>query len=164
MIEAKVTRTSFTRKLMTGDSQDLDLVAGKKVYIFWAYHDTSQDFSVQHTTYFPAHQIDLFSSNPVSHSKGNSIKTHGLLMFFAWDIFAFAGIVVARYMRDRKGWFYVHAFLQIIACILVWSSISVIYKHIGGLGQKHFQGWHPAIGIFVFVFSILQPLIGFIAH
>jgi len=93
--------------------------------------------------------------------------SHGLLMSVAWAIMIPLGIGSSM-LRDLvplspKGWFYLHAGLNMTAVFCVIAGFSMAVHKVGESKgpEKHFsQSPHHKVGLAVFLFAVLQALNG----
>lgn len=90
---------------------------------------------------------------------------HGTLMFIAWAVAPFAGIFVARYLKDTLGawWFRLHVFLMLVVTgFLSIAAFIFIFLYESG---PHFTGdefSHRSLGLAVTVILIVQIALGFV--
>ncbi|KAJ3109864.1 hypothetical protein HDU97_000094 [Phlyctochytrium planicorne] len=88
---------------------------------------------------------------------------HGVLMFIAWGVAPFAGIFVARYLKDRLGiwWFRLHVFLMAGVCgglTIAGFLIKLLTKT-----PPHFKSPHEIIGLTIIVSLFVQSILGVVS-
>ena len=93
-----------------------------------------------------------------------TLQAHGALMFAAWGVLAPLGVLAARYgKRLRPGppplWFTAHRGIQIAALVASLVGFSVAVAAVWG--GAHFASPHAALGLAVFILSMMQALNAF---
>ncbi|TPX37470.1 hypothetical protein SmJEL517_g00565 [Synchytrium microbalum] len=93
-------------------------------------------------------------------------RIHGILMFVAWAVSPFAGIFIARFLKDVLGvwWYRLHVWLMfgvtggitLVSVILVFLVVS----------PPHFkmEEPHQALGLFLALYCLLQIGLGFLSN
>ncbi|KAJ3110331.1 hypothetical protein HDU96_006715 [Phlyctochytrium bullatum] len=93
---------------------------------------------------------------------------HGVCMFLAWGVFPYAGIFVARYLKDRMGhaWYLTHLGLMLGGVgVFTLAGLVVIELPVAEGAQRFFSTWH---GTFGFALAVvvwpLQVALGFVSN
>lgn len=92
----------------------------------------------------------------------NEIFTHGMIMFFVWNVICPIAIYIAMFGKNLLGvwWFRLHAGLFILGVVVLQIiGFTTIYNYIT---IDHFSTPHRQLGLFVITLSILQVILGFI--
>jgi magnesium-transporting ATPase (P-type) len=88
------------------------------------------------------------------------VEIHGSFMYVAWGVAPFFGIFVARYMKSLgHKWYILHLwiFLGVTGLgTLIGFLLIVLYK-----SPSQPRELHDFLGIFIFVFMMIQILLGF---
>ncbi|KAJ3188127.1 hypothetical protein HK101_009165 [Irineochytrium annulatum] len=89
---------------------------------------------------------------------------HGLIMFFAWGVSPFAGIFVARFLKDALGvwWYRLHVALM-LGVTGSLTAAGFLIKLLTRL-PPHFETPHEAIGLAVVVGMVAQIVLGFVSN
>lgn len=92
------------------------------------------------------------------------LLAHGILFFIAWGLAPFAGIFIARYLKNRLGpvWFTLHQglFVGVTGLLSVISFILIVlYKR-----PAHFDSTHTIIGLVVVIALIAQIALGYLIN
>ena len=157
----------FSRPLAaSGDSTVKTLKPGA-INMIWAFSPTpvtDENSPTMHDKYGTV-KVDLFSENAVVTGGGagaspmSSFLTHGILMIVAWFVCTTAGIYVARFTKEDLGvwWFRLHWGLMLLGLLftIVGFAVAVAAKP-----SRHFSGFHEALGLVVFLLSIVQTILG----
>lgn len=153
---------SFFRALAFSDSQHRILDKGVSPMI-WAYSNTPVSDSPSIHSQYGSFRLDLFSSDSVTAGVSDKVTltlVHGIMMFFAWNIFTPIGVFIARYMKKSLGekWFRWHVILLVgsILFTIIGFSIAVSFTS----SDDHFQNGHQALGLIIFIFAVLQGFLG----
>ena len=90
---------------------------------------------------------------------------HGCLMVLAMGILLPAGVLVARFTKEKEPktgpwafWFWYHQLLQYggVACMLSGFAVAVYFQQRDG--NPHFTGPHCVLGLLVVILAVTQPL------
>jgi len=148
----------FRRKLVTGDSSDVDITMDKDVVLIYYYAQSIDGPGlVQHTKTPAPYNFNFFTG--ASSTKFNIIVVHGSLMFIAWFCIAPFGYVLARFMKKFSWWFQVHRAIMFIAMAAMIAAFGIAISYT----TKHFSDAHKIIGLIVVIIGTAQPIIGFLA-
>ncbi|KAI8799406.1 hypothetical protein BJ742DRAFT_687239 [Cladochytrium replicatum] len=93
---------------------------------------------------------------------------HGALLTAAWTLFPFAGIFIARYLKDALGvwWYRLHLGFMLIGTTVL--SVAGILLIVLTTPPPHFDlsGWNPhrPLGLALGIDAILQSVLGFVCN
>ncbi|KAJ3247478.1 hypothetical protein HDU78_004183 [Chytriomyces hyalinus] len=132
---------------------------------------------VQHNA-FGTFKLDVSKLNTVNSGGASGVDSessktlklaHGLAMFFAWGVFPFIFIFVARYLKHRLGrkWYWIHlAGMLYGVCGLTAAGLVFIELTVEtGVNRFTEAGVHGFLGIAIcFVLLPLQCLMGFLSN
>jgi hypothetical protein len=157
---------TYTRKLNTGDRFDVALDPTQTTYLLWALGPSSGvDYSTgtyyQHADRGTA-PVNFFGGCvPPPSTKGDTLRRiHAMVMIVGWTLFLYTGIYVARYMKGvTVKWFVIHVVFQSIGVAAVLAGFIIIFVTLG----VQVIGVHQLFGLFVFIFTELQPFVGLLA-
>ena len=89
----------------------------------------------------------------------NIIYIHLILMSLVFLLSFVAGII-AKFSRKKIWWLKAHKTLNQIKAILAIAGFVIAIIMVQSFGLKHFSTVHGIIGLIVFLFIIVQSLIG----
>lgn len=89
---------------------------------------------------------------------------HGSLMFIAWCVSPFAGIFIARYLKDHLGvwWYRLHLGLMIGGTGIL--SVAALILRVLYKTPPHFETVHQKYGMALEVALVAQIVLGFISN
>eukprot|EP01117_Protostelium_nocturnum_P012386 TRINITY_DN4570_c0_g1_i4.p1 TRINITY_DN4570_c0_g1~~TRINITY_DN4570_c0_g1_i4.p1 ORF type:complete len:548 (+),score=121.01 TRINITY_DN4570_c0_g1_i4:177-1820(+) len=166
--ENGVTTFVFTRRLVTGDARDVSIDPNAQTNIIVAYggsdalnyHQNRNPYSVN----FNSGSLD----DSVSETTRRKHAAHGIIMAVSWAIFVPLVIIMSRYFKNiGEPWFRVHVAFGLLTLVLVIIAFAIGVSMVEGpqFQQKDkVRISHAWIGLFVFIFVIIQVVLGFIAH
>lgn len=162
---------SFARTIANSNSQVFNL--NNDYYILYARGTVSGGNTIQQHApsgrSFSAVKVDLQSLTNVCAGVDMRVKAHGCIAIIAWMILANLGYFIARYYKPLWSskkvfgsdiWFLIHRVLMVSAAVLTIISFGVIIQGKFTVGSNSFERSHPYIGIIVFCFVIINPIIG----
>jgi hypothetical protein len=98
----------------------------------------------------------------------NLLKAHGILMMFAWMVFASFGMLMPRYFKPawpkttwfgKKIWFQIHQPVMILVLLLTAAGFIIIFVEAGGYSQLPSPTVaHPPLGIIVMALVVINPI------
>jgi len=157
-----VTQMIFRRKLVTGDSLDVDIPDGSSITLIYYYQQNADGPTLyQHSKTPTPVEFNFFTGS--SSTKLNIIVVHGALMFIAWYCIAPFGFVVARFMKGFSWWFQVHRAIMFIAMLAMVAAFGIAISYCSTNKIPHFDDAHKIIGLIVVIIGVAQPVIGFLA-
>eukprot|EP00300_Choanocystis_sp_HF-7_P006304 c14616_g1_i1.p1 GENE.c14616_g1_i1~~c14616_g1_i1.p1 ORF type:complete len:388 (+),score=29.87 c14616_g1_i1:77-1165(+) len=161
----------FERAITPTDATDVAFT-DRLIPMVWAVGETTPSgsaeaaFVAQHSSHSTSDiKINFLTGETKTDNLRERIRTaHGVVLFFAWVLVAPLGSLVARYCKDLMGvwWFRVH----------VGSQLLVAAATIAGFGMgvwmtvADFKGAnvvHKILGLVIFIATMLQCLLGFVA-
>ncbi|KAJ3227152.1 hypothetical protein HDU81_006874 [Chytriomyces hyalinus] len=131
---------------------------------------------VQHNVFGPftldvskLNSVNSGAATPESESTKTLKLAHGLAMFFAWGVFPFIFIFVARYLKHRLGrkWYWIHlAGMLYGVCGLTVAGLVFIELTVeAGVSRFTEAGVHGFLGLAIcFVLLPLQCIMGFLSN
>merc|ERR1712130_190196 len=91
---------------------------------------------------------------------------HPALMCLGYGVLMGEGLLFSRYIktRNRKWWLQAHLILQLVGYLLVSLAFSAIVYNKISRGKDHFQSWHSLTGLFAFIMTTLQIVVGLVIY
>ena len=89
------------------------------------------------------------------------ILAHGVVMWFAWAVFASIGIMSSAFrwlLPTGSLWFKIHKTLQVAVVVMdiVGFVLAILYTM--NKGRAHFDDTHMILGLVVTILTVLQPI------
>ncbi|ETO17798.1 hypothetical protein RFI_19517 [Reticulomyxa filosa] len=161
----------YTRLLDTGDSQDRVFTGNSKTLsVMYAISGQNTRITGQHSIYSSKYYtLDFVSGSTSSHTSVVEIikRWHGGIMWFAWNLFAYTGLICARYKEilftkqtppKIDTWFIFHSWCMRTAALLTLIGFILGVIAVNKSGIQHFSKAHFIVGLIIFIFAMLQPL------
>jgi len=155
----------FSRYLDTGDAAyDKVIKSSGKTTVSFAMGNVGDRSLTKHplsTT--GVKRIDFATGNAEDVDEIDKKQLHAIFMTAGYAIFMVGGIFVARYLKIHilDWWFRLHILLMAIgvlcACIGFGLAINMVK-------DEHFAYTHSWIGLFTFILSGCQVLLGYLSH
>lgn len=161
--EGGTTTIIYRRKLVTGDSRDHPITSGT-IGVVYGYNPTNPGPNlVEHLSNTKSPLSLNFFSGVGALSAGNPLyQAHGSLMFVIWYVTIPITSFIARYLKGQLGhaWFEIHRITNFIAMLMNLAAfiIAVVMTNDG-----HFNQYHKILGLIVFIFGTIQPILGTLA-
>ena len=160
---------TFDRTITNSDNKVFDLSID--YYILYAKgsggitQHTASDRAVSSV------KVDLQSNTDLGASEDElvRIKAHGGLAIMAWLCVINIGYIIARYYKPLWSgkkvlgadiWFLIHRIMMVSGAVLAITSFGVIIQGHFHVGENNFEKAHPYIGVLVFCFVIINPILG----
>lgn len=135
------------------------------VNMIWAYSLVKPD-SNPNTTLTYHDDCGTFSLNLASGESNSQTLvnlwalSHGVILFFGWNLFPFLGILAAGPLRPKLGalWFKIHvSLLGFISPLVVVVGVALA---IVGKSSNHFGTIHEILGLIVIIITLIQIILG----
>jgi hypothetical protein len=159
--ENSITTVDFTRPLASFLATDLPLSSSETNVYIWAYRTDNQ--FLRHSSRGGV-KMNLGScSTGVLENEGiyvedslfSEAEIHGIVMAIAWMGLIPSAMLIARFGRGWKLWFYAHFGLQISAFILVIIGFVIAYR-LPTEEDNHFYSFHGKLGLAIIIAMIIQ--------
>ncbi|CAG9320014.1 unnamed protein product [Blepharisma stoltei] len=159
---------TFSRLLNTGDIWDTIIEADKHIDINWGYKKGKKFGFDEHDSYSQGRIKFARSADNESFSKEDSkyfgLAIHLVLMTIFWTIMAPIAIMVARYGKHLKCWYWCH--LISFAIVIIGTIISVSYAyqihHTPTVQTTKKPRYHSRLGFIITCLILGQGFIGLI--
>jgi hypothetical protein len=155
------TTIGFSRMLNTGDPQDKPFINGNQ-FMLWSFNDDDDNFGTKHTDKAVL-QINFFTG---ATTMGIDLKlVHGILMIIAWALISPIATFIAVYLKGLGHlWFQLHAALQVIGLVIMFTAFVIIESYLGPMSRAHFQNAHNDIGLIIVILTFVQVFLGYLAN
>ena len=112
----------------------------------------------------------LYNLDSSDSSRRSLMKAHGILMIFAWILFASTGILIARHFKPtwpenklcgKPLWFAVHraVMISVVVFTIIAFILILIYTKGTWVPQSERREFaHSIIGIIIISFAVIQPI------
>jgi len=159
------TYIDFTRSLAADLDTDITLSASETTtYVFsyrkdttWEKHDMASSFYMNFSNCVSG-VIATIAAATAAEEYDSFIENHGFCMIVAWLFLVPIAILMARYGRRFKGWFYFHIILQITAFVMV--IVGFIYAlNMDWTADNHFAGLHGRLGLAIIIAMTVQIVV-----
>jgi len=146
---------------VTNDQYDYQFVGGN-VPVIWAFGATTT-FQYHGATRMSGFSLNFFNGGGIVAvaTMVDFRAAHGILMMFVWVLLITSTTYLARFLKDiGHAWFLIHRILNSISVIIslaAWIEIIVL------LGYYR-AGGHHILGTIIIAFSLVQPVLGFLAN
>eukprot|EP00002_Diphylleia_rotans_P031909 TRINITY_DN6655_c0_g1_i2.p1 TRINITY_DN6655_c0_g1~~TRINITY_DN6655_c0_g1_i2.p1 ORF type:complete len:929 (-),score=140.21 TRINITY_DN6655_c0_g1_i2:146-2932(-) len=176
-----ITTIHFKRPVHTQDTK-LDFQFNHDdVTLLWAYGTSDPGADISHLkkhkeSGFSVIKLSTGISTPITTVSETSLRKplHGFMMFLSWGILTPISIYIARYLNPNGRfaekasvtttvWLHYHSWLQITAVVFCIISFITIVSEIEDSSHAHFDNPHSILGLIVFILSLIQPALGFLA-
>jgi len=165
--DGKVTLV-YTRLLNTGDSQD-DVFTGnnRRLTVMYAVSGSGLKIAAKHAVSSDNYYTLDFIQGKTTKTMLDTItikRWHGGIMWVAWNIFAYFGIMAARFKdilftsANKGRWFLVHRIFMITTFLLTTVGITLAIVAVTKSKDKHFSNAHMIVGLVIFILVVWQPL------
>ncbi|CAG9319913.1 unnamed protein product [Blepharisma stoltei] len=157
---------TFTRLLDTGDIWDTVIIPGRSININWAYRTKNSGKFDEHNGYSQgkinfAKNIEDETFTSLSSEK-TGLSLHALAMTAFWLIVAPISIMVARYCKHLRCWYFCHliGFSIVILGTIISASLTYKIHTVSYIQTTSKPRYHSRLGLILTCLVMGQGILG----
>lgn len=133
-------------------------------------HSSSSRFALSDTVRLNQAGNIIYNMQITNNDRTILMKSHGIVMVFAWILLISTGILFSRYckslwpnckIRNKALWFVAHRAIMLIAAALTLIGFALILMYKDGKWvhrSRNREFIHSILGIFVISAAVIQPI------
>lgn len=162
-----VTTLRFSRRFVTGDSLDQEIVEPESSSVLFAMGGS--DGLSYHGSNKVAASINFFTGESrtvafVDNSADDRLIAHGVMMFICWGVVFPLGIFIARFLKEvprfLAWWFQIHLIMQYLGVLFLITGFALALEATAAVGHDHFDHVHGILGLITVLLGIFVPAFG----